>query len=92
VIAHFPGARDDALVALIRIELHWHARKAIVTKSDSEPIDDTEAHPSMIIDLERCGDRSRTPEEAFKAITKALRASGDAISGDKIQHSLAPEG
>ena len=86
------GTRDDALVALIRIELHWHARIAIVTKSDSGLIDDAEAHPAMVLDLEKCDDRSATPKEAFDAITMALRASGSATSGDTIQHSLAPNG
>jgi len=90
VIVRCLGTRDDALVALIRIELHWHARTAIVTKSDSGFIDDTEAHPAMILDLEKCGDRSTTPKEAFEAITMALRASASATSGDTIQHCLAP--
>ncbi|PYX39005.1 MAG: hypothetical protein DMG81_10355 [Acidobacteria bacterium] len=78
-------------MALIRIELHWSARKDIVTKSDSGFLDQAEAHPAMIIDLERCGDRSRTPEAAFEAITMALRASGSATTSDTIQYCLARE-
>jgi hypothetical protein len=90
VIVRFAGARDDAPVALIRIQLLWHARKAIIVKSDSGSIDDNEAYPSMILDLDKCGDRSTTPEEAFESITVALRASGSAAWSDRIQYSLAP--
>jgi hypothetical protein len=46
----------------------------------------------MILDLEKCGDRSTTPKEAFEAITMALQASANATSGDTIQHCLAPKG
>jgi hypothetical protein len=78
-------------MAFIQVQLRWNARKAILVKADKGPIIENEAYPSMILDLDRHGDRPATPEEAFEMIAEALRVSGSATPADTIENYLVPE-